>query len=298
MARVPAKVNLHLEIAGRRDDGYHEVRTLFQSVDLYDRLTAEIVAPREEFDLEVDPPGAVESGESNLVIRAALALADAFRPGVGVRFCLHKKIPVGAGLGGGSADAAAALVLLNRLWACELTEKSLHAFASALGSDVPFFLHGGLALGTGRGEEILPLPDLDDLAVVLVVPGVEVSTTEAYRRFSQRLTSEWQEGTVYAFTAGSWERPNWCDMANDLEEAVVSGWPKVGEGLSLLRSSDPLHATLSGSGAASVAIYKHADDARRAASRMPAGWFVHVGSIVPRGRARIELEWVSHGGGW
>jgi len=292
---VPGKINLHLQILGRRRDGFHELRTLFQSIDLYDHLTAE-EAPPGELSLEVDPVGAVAQNEGNLVLRAARSLAEESGVPGGARMRLSKNIPIGAGLGGGSADAAAALVLLDRLWKCGLGELRLHRLAALLGSDVPFFLYGGLALGIGRGDEVFPLADGDKLTVLVAVPNVRVSTAEVYSRVASRLTSHRQEGNLYAFAAGLRGRLDWRVMTNELEEVVVEGWPKVGEGLQILRSSSPLHASLSGSGAASYAVFDNTEAARRAAVDLPAGWFVHVGSTLLRRSALLAVESVCDGG--
>lgn len=286
---IPAKINLHLEILGQRRDGFHELRTLFQSIDLFDRLTAE-EAPPGEVTLEVVPRDAVESDGGNFVLRAARLLAEEVGVSTGTRLILRKNIPVGGGLGGGSADAAAALVLLDRLWGCNLDGLRLHRLAATLGSDVPFFLHGGLALGIGRGDEVFPLPDEVEVATVVVVPDVRVSTAEAYSSYDEQLTSHRQKGNLYAFAAGLRGKLDWRAMTNELEEVVVRSWPDVGEGLQMLRSSSPLHASLSGSGAASYAVFDDPVAARRAADKLPADWFVHVGSTLPRRSAGLVVE--------
>ncbi len=286
---VPAKINLHLQILGRRRDGFHELRTLFQSVDLFDRLAA-TQAPPGETTLEVVPEGAVASDEGNLVLRAARLLADEAGVSAGARLMLNKHIPVGGGLGGGSADAAAALVLLDRLWGCNLDGEGLHRLAAMLGSDVPFFLYGGTALGIGRGDEVFPLPDQAVLAAVVAVPKMRVSTADAYRSFDAELTSNPQKGNLYAFAAGLRGKLDWRAMTNELEEVVVKSWPEVGEGLRILRSGSPLHASLSGSGAAGFAVFGDPAAARRAAEMLPADWFVHVGSTLPRSSARLVVE--------
>ncbi len=286
---VPAKINLHLEILGRRRDGFHELRTLFQSIDLFDRLTAEAALPG-EFFLEVVPEGVVASDGGNLVLRAARLLAEEAGVLAGAKLKLRKNIPIGGGLGGGSADAAAALVLLDRLWGCNLDGLGLHRLAATLGSDVPFFLHGGLALGIGRGDEVFPLPDEVELATVVAVPKVCVSTAQAYRSYDEQLTSHRQKGNLYAFAAGLRGKLDWRAMTNELEEIVVRSWPEVGEGLQVLRSSSPLHVSLSGSGAASYAVFDDPVAAHRAAEQLPADWFVHVGSTLPRRSAGLVVE--------
>ncbi len=142
----PAKVNLHLEVLGRRPDGYHELRTVFAAVGVWDELALE-EAPAGVFELSVVPAGAAPEGPENLVVRAARALAAAAGNGRGARMTLRKAIPLGGGLGGGSADAAAALVGAARLWGADATPRDLAELAAALGADVPFFLVGGRGVG-------------------------------------------------------------------------------------------------------------------------------------------------------
>lgn len=294
---VPAKINLHLEILGRRRDGFHEIRTVFQSIDLYDRLIAEH-APPDEITLEVIPRGAVASDEDNLVVRAARLLGEEAGISAGASLVLHKNIPVCGGLGGGSADAAAALVLLDRLWGCDLDGLQLHRLAATLGSDVPFFLYGGMALGLGRGDDIFPLPDEVEMATVVAAPKVSVSTAEAFGLMDEQLTSHPQKGNLYAFAAGLRGKLDWRTMTNEFEEVVVRSWPEVGEGLQILRSSGSLHASLSGSGAASFAVFDGPADARRAADKLPADWFVHVGSTLARRSAELVVEEDDGGRRW
>jgi 4-diphosphocytidyl-2-C-methyl-D-erythritol kinase len=162
---------------------------------------------------------------------------------------------------------------------------------------VPFFLHGGLCAGLGRGDEITELPDLSRFDVVVAVPEVGVPTAAAFDRWARRLTSYPPEGTVDALAADPRGLCDFREMANGFEETVVDGWPEVGEGLRILRSHDPVHASLSGSGSASFAVFEHRAAARRAAADLPGHWFVHVGSSVPRERARLAVEVLSDGGG-
>jgi 4-diphosphocytidyl-2-C-methyl-D-erythritol kinase len=291
----PAKINLHLEVLGRREDGYHELRTLMQSVDLRDRLEAEEAAEG-VLSLEVVPFGAAPVGEENLVIEAARRLIAAVAPRRGVRFRLEKRIPAGAGLGGGSADAAAALVVLNRLWNCGLGDGELETLAAELGSDVPFFLHGGLALGEGRGEGIVEMADLAETPVLIALPEVHVATRDVYARLGERLTSNPPAGTLDALANGPRGRSDWRRLSNTLEETVVQGWPAVGEALRNLRSTGAIHAALSGSGGASFAVFEDRRAAQRAADMLPGSWFVYVGTTVPRSAARLEALGATDGG--
>ncbi len=160
-----AKLNLALEVLGRRDDGYHEVRSVLQTIDLADRLE---IAQSSSLSVECDD--ASLNGQANLVWQAAAALAKRGKTEPRAHIYIQKRIPVAMGLGGGSSDAASALVALNRLWGLDLTIEELAQVAGPLGSDVAFFLSGGTALATGRGERVTPLPPLPPMAVILVCP--------------------------------------------------------------------------------------------------------------------------------
>lgn len=186
--RAPAKVNLYLEVGGRRPDGYHEIRTVMQTVDLFDELTLRLTR-RPRVTLECDAPGVPEEAD-NLVHRAAVALRRRFGIERGVHVRLKKRIPAGGGLGGGSSDCAAALKGLARLWGIEGAGRALHEIASGLGSDVPFFLSGGTALCEGRGEKVKPLECRGRFHYVLIMPGFGVSTRRVYANVQKALTSD------------------------------------------------------------------------------------------------------------
>jgi 4-diphosphocytidyl-2-C-methyl-D-erythritol kinase len=210
---APAKVNWTLEVLRRRSDGYHEVRTLLQTIGLCDRIT---VSPAAELELVVRGPTAEPARalagvppSENLVYRAASLLRDRAAGGPsGVRIELEKVIPVGAGLGGGSSDAAAVLRALERLWALHLPADGLARLGAQLGADVPFFLFGGTALARGRGDEVMPLPDVPSQRLLLVVPRRSVAgkTAAMYARLrdehfssgeaSERLTSALSRGAA------------------------------------------------------------------------------------------------------
>ncbi len=288
--KVPAKINLHLQVLGRRPDGFHELRTLFQSVDLFDELEGED-AESGVLDLSVIPAGMVTAGENNLVIRAARALAVHADVDCGARLLLRKGIPVGGGLGGGSADAAATLVLLNEMWDLHLPVKDLIRIGARLGSDVPFFLFGGLCLGIGRGEEIYPLPNLDELSVVIVMPEVHVSTPEVFGRLEEGLTWSEPEARVWSFASGLKDQPPWEAMTNDLESTVRAGWPKINDVIDRVLSSPALRAGLTGSGGAVFALFQD----RGAAASLTTGligeqWRVHTGITLDRAQATLRVE--------
>ena len=183
--KAHAKINLHLDIGPRRADGYHDLRTLFQEISLHDTLTFTPAA--RDLSLDVTPAG-LPTGDDNLVIRALAKLRSALKIKKGAHVALEKRIPVGAGLGGGSSDAAAALMGGWALWkgrgklpSRRKIPSVLIRVAKSLGADVPFFLRGGTAWGEGIGEKLTPIPDCPRRWIVLVYPRVQVSTKAAYR---------------------------------------------------------------------------------------------------------------------
>jgi 4-diphosphocytidyl-2-C-methyl-D-erythritol kinase len=291
----PAKINLHLRVLGRRSDGLHEIETLLQTIDIVDELRAS-VAPSDVLELRVHPEGVLSTGDENLVMRAARALQKHTGSRVGARLELHKRIPIGAGLGGGSSNAASALLLLDELWELRLGSAALLGLAAELGSDVPFFLFGGLAMATGRGEVIRPLPDLPPFGVIVCAPPIEASTAEVYERFSKgpRLTSRGPNDTVSAVVVAAEEKasfaPPWRHLVNDLEPVVIESWPEVGRGLAALRALNPLHASVTGSGAAIFAVFPDLETAQSEAEGLNFEWNVYVTSTTGRARGRQKME--------
>jgi len=282
--RAPAKINLHLEVLGRRPDGYHEVRTLLQTVDLADTLAAR-PAPGGRLVLRVEPEGSAPADGGNLVLRAAEALRGAAGCDAGAELELVKRIPAGAGLGGGSSDAAAALLLLRELWGLAMDDGGLARIAAELGADVPFFLLGGLAVGYGRGDEVVPLPDLEPLEVAIAWPETPVATAEAYRRLDAPLTWGRPSGTVFAVARGA--EPPWGAMRNDLEPVAAAMVPAVGALLGAMRAAGALRAAVSGSGSAVFGLFRSRERARAAArSAISAGAAgTYVGRTLPRAAA-------------
>ncbi len=206
------------------------------------------------------------------MMRAAGALRRHSGVEAGAKLELAKRIPIGAGLGGGSSDAAATLVLLDVLWGLHLEPSVLRELAAEIGSDVPFFLTGGLALATGRGEIIRPLPDLANYGVVVCTPPIEVATADVFDRFARgfRLTSREPKATVDAFAAdldaAGTIVPPWQELGNDLEPVVVENWPEVGRAVTALKAMGPLYAAVTGSGAAAFAIFADLEVCGRRAS--------------------------------
>lgn len=187
--RAPAKVNLGLEVVGRRGDGYHAIVTIFQAVGLFDEVT---IGPGDAITLATDP---ALGGEANLVLRAARALAAAGGVAGGAALGLAKAIPVAAGLGGGSSDAAAALRGLREHWGLALGDAALAGIAAGLGADVPFFLRGGTALATGIGEVLEPLPPLAPTWFVLVTPELPLPPDKTRRLYGALTPDDFGDGT-------------------------------------------------------------------------------------------------------
>jgi len=271
--RVPAyaKVNLRLDVLGRRADGYHELRTIFQAISLHDTLVLE--AKREAgIDLRITGNSqlAGEPGQGNLVYRALDRLAREIGFERGVRAVLTKRIPVGRGLGGGSSDAAAALVGLLRLTGKRVSATRLLEIASGLGADVPFFLHGGRALGIGRGDEIYPLPDSAPRRQVLVISphDIAVPTKDAYQWLSDELTNGEDPTKLFRFCALCWS-PQGGALSNDFEAAVFPRFPRLDAIKRELLQQGAADASLAGSGSAVFGVYQHPAKARRAARAFP-----------------------------
>lgn len=268
IVRAHAKINLDLRVVGTRADGFHELRTVFQAIALHDRITLE---PRPgPFAIVCAAPGVPLDG-SNLISRAAAALWRSLgREGApeGVEVRLEKCIPLQAGLGGGSADAAAALVALARLWGAPSGTMQLHDVAATLGADVPFFLSGGTALGLGRGDEIYPLADLARHWIVLLVPGFGVSSGDAYRWYDEERERDRPPNPPEPqHVPGPWPSRA-AQMINDLESAIARHHPEIDQMKSALRRAGALAAAMSGSGSAVFGLFQSPRDARAAVERL------------------------------
>jgi 4-diphosphocytidyl-2-C-methyl-D-erythritol kinase len=260
--RAYAKVNLDLRVLGTRLDGYHELRTVFQSVALHDTLLC--VTRPGPFALRCRTSG-VPLDESNLVWRAAAALWTAMgRTGepANLAISLKKHIPLQAGLGGGSADAAATLLALARVWG-GVPVSTIRDVAGAIGADVPFFLSGGTALGLGRGEEIYPLVDLPTHWVVIVQPPYGISTAEAYSWYDEDRAAGLREPREPQMLPVPWPTRA-AQMINDLEPPVVRRHPEIGTLKILLREAGAVAAAMSGSGSAVFGLFRTQAAALRA----------------------------------
>jgi 4-diphosphocytidyl-2-C-methyl-D-erythritol kinase len=266
--RVPAfaKINLCLHVLGRRPDAYHELRTIFQAISLRDIL--ELSLTRKP-GIALDVSGAeLPAGPDNLVYRALDALSAEIGYGGGVRARLEKRIPVARGLGGGSSDAAVALLGLLRLTKKKIPLERLIEIAAALGADVPFFLFGGRALAVNRGDEIYPLPDAPRRTVLVISPReIGVSTKDAYQWISTELTNHPKPPKIWRFCALCWSRTG--EVSNDFEGPVFARHPRLGEIRDGLLQRGAAEAALAGSGSAVFGIFRNPAQARRAARAFP-----------------------------
>ena len=289
--RVPAyaKINLCLNVLGRRADGYHELRTVFQTISLHDTLALE--AKRDPgIDLRIigNPNLAGEPGHDNLVHRAIHELCRELGIRQGVRAVLTKRIPVGRGLGGGSTDAAAALMGLLRLTGKRIEAARMAEIASGLGADVPFFLRGGRGLGIGRGDEIYPLPDVARRSVLVISPhDIAVPTLDAYQWLARRLTKPPDTTKLWRFCALCWS-PQGGALSNDFEAAVFPRYSRLAAIKRELLRQGAAGASLAGSGSAVFGIFQNSAKARRAARAFPKDQ-VFACSTVSRAEYRRKL---------
>ena len=287
-ARAFAKVNLHLEVLGRRPDGYHDVETVLQSVGLYD--VVHFVPRPQGLSILCDAPG-VPADEENLCMRAAralLAAAGRSEPPRGVRIDLYKNIPVAAGFGGGSADAAATLVGLDRFWGLDLGAATHLRLAKDLGADVPFCYQGGTALGQGRGNVLTAFPGIHRTWFLLVFPGIRVSSAWAYDHLGMGLTRRSHALSMNRLRTILTRYPEAArGLFNRLEDAVCAAQPLVGEITSRLLELGASAALMSGSGSGVFGAFRTeaaAEKARREFGR--SDWRM---PIVPSIEKGVEL---------
>lgn len=271
-----AKINLLLRVLGRRADGYHEIRTVFQTITLHDTLTFQPLES-ERLELVCSAPG-IPVDENNLVLRAAILLREHCGIRRGARIELEKRIPAGGGLGGGSANAAVALLGLARLWATETKRGQLEGLGARLGADVPFFFTGGTALGTGTGTEIVPLEDVGAQSLIVVTPDVKVSTAEAYKALNApSLTKDESVATLLISRAEAQISGSLCEvLSNDFEPVIFHLYPEVARARESLLRAGARCALLSGSGASVFGVFDSGEavESARAALRRELNWQV------------------------
>ncbi len=248
-----AKINLHLEILGKRADGFHELCTVFQTVSLHDVIRFEAAARLKLTSSDRRIP----TDTRNLILKAAKALQEWTSREHGANIYLEKHIPSPGGLGGGSSNAAVALIGLSRLWRIEIGREELLEIGNALGSDVPFFFYGGTALGTGRGEQIEPLDDIYEECLLIVTPNIRVSTRAAFERIDARnLTNDDPKRIlqICRFDTKSFDLRH-AALKNDFEASVFHAEPEIKRVKETLFGLGAIRAMLSGSGASVFAIF-------------------------------------------
>ncbi len=271
---APAKINLCLRVLSKRPDGYHEVEMIMQAVGLFDRITVRLT------------PGGITArcgargvpeGESNIAWRAAKAVVDRAGGNRGVSIEIGKNIPVAAGLGGGSSDAAAVLVACNRLLGLDLRREELAAIGTGLGMDVPFFLYGPTALARGRGEVLEPLPPPPAFWVLLVNPRFETSTSWAYKNLNFGLTKKVDCTNIAGLKVSQIAQR----LHNDLETVTASAYPAIGEMEQALLRAGALGARMSGSGPTVFGVFENEQTCRRAAEQLQSrNWWLHPAEVM------------------
>ncbi len=257
-----AKINLGLEVSGRRPDGYHELVSVMQSVSLHDVLTIS-----NSVDITVDGDVPRNGPEPDLVCRAANLLKEVVGGAQGAHLTLRKSIPIGAGLGGGSSNAACALLGLNQLWGAKLSVEELAPLAAELGSDVPFFLRGGTAFAKGKGDQTSTLPDPPLHHVVIAMPERSLSTALVY---SNLKSDEFSDGTATRSVAESLSarRLAYSEIRNSLQGPSVSLCPQVADLTSELRRLGSRASVVSGSGSACFGLFIDREPAQHAAAEL------------------------------
>ncbi len=285
--RAPAKINLHLGVGAPRPDGFHPLMTVYHAIDVYDEVTVSLAV---EWSVTVEPVGPVDvtdvpTDDSNLVVRAGRALADHHGLDRAARIQVRKAIPVAGGLAGGSADAAATLVALDRLWDLDSGDRVLFDLAATLGSDVPFGLVGRNALGTGHGEQVEQLPGVEVPRHWVVVPGAGgLSTPAVYRRFDE-LTPDAPEQPKAPYRLVEFLGDPVEDVApllhNDLQPAAIDLRPELGDLLAAGEAAGALRGLVSGSGPTCVFLCASAAAAGTVAEQLRASYDVVLTATGP-----------------
>ncbi len=286
-----AKINLRLCVLGKRADGYHELDTVFQTINLHDTITF-AVSNTSEIVLSCDDR-LLSTGAENLVYRAAEALQERFARRTGARIRLEKRIPAQAGLGGGASDAAVTLLALTHLWNLEANRNDLLEIASSLGADVPFFLFGGTARGTGIGHKITPLPETAEKFVLIIKPNTNISTARAYQSLNSCSLTTTEAKTILSSSQPDEIFGNFNPEAlqNDFERVVFELAPEIERVKIALMNAGADTALLAGSGSAVFGVFagKNAQERALQALVLEAGWRVFPCRTVGRNGYRSAL---------
>jgi len=279
-----AKINLGLRVGSRRADGYHEIGTIFQTISLHD--TIEMNATEDPHIVLACDDRSLSTSDDNLVMRAVKSLQERFAPQQGVRIRLQKRIPMQAGLGGGSSDAATTLMGLARLWDLPASRHELAAIGKELGADVTFFLFGGTAHASGVGDRVEVYNDAPKKFLLIVKPNANISTAEAYRALDQRFLTSPNSNPILSTSqpAADSDEINLANLTNDFEAVVFDLEPEIRRAKSALLKAGASAALLAGSGSAMVGIFASEDAQRRAiqAIELETGWRVFPCKMVGR----------------
>lgn len=286
-----AKINFGLRVLSKRADGYHELETVFQTVSLHDTLKfspardSQIIFSCDDRTLPTDG--------QNLVMRAAQALQQRFAPDKGVQMRLEKRIPARAGLGGGSSDAAVALMGLAQLWELNPAPAEFQQIAASLGADVPFFFYGGTVRGTGIGDRLEPLPDVPVTFLLIIKPNAHISTADAYQRLDERALTSQNSKTILSRsdTQKVFDVSSFASLQNDFEPVAFELETEIERAKAALLKAGARGALLAGSGSAVFAVFDSEDAQRRAiqAIKLEAGWRVFPCRTIGRSAYRSEM---------
>lgn len=285
-----AKINWFLNILGKRDDGFHEICTAFQTVSLYDNLT---FTESEDLVLTCDD-NSIPTDESNLIIRAAKSLQEKFSLIKGARIHLEKRIPSPGGLGGGSSNAAVSLIGLAKLWNLEVSLEQFCEIGRNLGSDTPFFFYGGTAAATGRGTEILPTEDVEEFFLLIITPNVIVLTAEAYSKLNVPRLTKFSSKSIFKFCRNETEKLylRQINPKNDFEKTIFESHPEIKRVKEKLLEAGAKSALMSGSGASVFGIFEK-EETRQAtlkALQNEANWRMFAVATVTRESYREALK--------
>jgi 4-diphosphocytidyl-2-C-methyl-D-erythritol kinase len=277
-----AKINLSLRVIGKRDDGYHDLDTIFQTISLHDTLT---VSALEEPHIVLScDDRTLPTNHDNLIIRAANALQFRFGSTRGARIRLQKRIPIQAGLGGGSSDAAVTLIGLSRLWKLDLTKHELPAISAELGADVSFFLSGGTVRATGIGDQVESPGDVAEKFLLIIKPNANISTDDAYKALDERSLTSRNAKIILSTSEANEVFDKFASLTNDFEAVAFDLEPEIRRAKNALLTSGATAALLAGSGSAVFGIFDNEDAQRRAiqAIELETGWRVFPCKTVTR----------------
>ena len=274
-----AKVNIGLRIDGRRNDGYHTLKTLFQTISIHDNLILEL---QDEQGIGFSTTGLkVPTGEDNICVKAARKVLERENLKSGINIRLEKNISVGSGLGGGSSDAAAVIRGLNKLLKLDLDNSEMEAVALELGADIPFFIRGGCQYAEGIGDLLSPGEIEDNFIVLLVIPDISIATSWAYKNLDYlSLTSDTEDVNLARFPRNG-ETNKRRYFRNDFENLVFSEYPEIGEIKRQISESGAVYASLSGSGSGVFGLYDSMDEAENGKEKLGKDYDSYILKLIP-----------------